>query len=258
MDEALAIPGTRRCEVSSLTLRRLAAGELSAEEERGVRRHLSACERCERALGEMEREAAAFRRELPFAHFERSVRARGRSRQRPTWARPIAAAAAAALALGLLAGPLESALAPRGQGTRLKSGGAVDVYAGGIGAAPRTVQSGEALAPGERIRVGYHAADGRYLLVLSIDESGEVTPLYPEAGRSLKAEPGKQVRMLPDSVELTGRGWERLIALVSEKPLEVEAVRAQACAEFQRARSLQAMTPLPVDAEEFSYLLKKP
>lgn len=257
MDEALAIPGARRCEVGALTLRRLAAGELAAEEERGVRRHVAGCERCARALAQMEREAADFRREVPFEAFARAALARSRGRERARWARPAALAAAAALVLGLLSGPLETALSSRGR-NHVKSAAAVDLYAGGIGAAPRTVQSGEALAPGERIRVGYHAADGRYLLVLSVDESGEVTPLYPEAGRSLKAQPGNQVRMLPDSVELTGRGWERLIALISDEPLEVAAAVAQARGEFARARSLQAMTPLPLRADEYSYLLKKP
>ncbi len=46
------------------------------------------------------------------------------------------------------------------------------------------------LAPGERVRIGYQPGGHRYLLSLSIDERGEVTPLYPEPGRSVTVPAG--------------------------------------------------------------------
>ena len=256
MDEALAIPGTRACGVPELTLRRLAAGELDAEAERQIRGHLADCARCAKAFSRMEREAQAFFASVPLEPFALAVKAKLRVQERRRWAGPAALALAAALALGLLASPLQAVLNGPSHGNRSK-GDLLDVYVGGAGA-PRIAQNGEALAPGERIRLGYHGAEGGYLLVLSLDESGEVTPLYPEQGRSLKAEPGNQVHMLPESVELTGRGLERLVMLFSDQPLEVEAAREAARAEFSRARSLAAMAPLPLDAREQSLLLRKP
>ncbi len=256
MDEVLAIPGTRTCRVSELTLRRLAAGELSGEAQAQVRGHLADCARCAKAFARMEREADAYFASVPFEAFAQAVKAKGRGQERRRWAGPAAVALAVAVAL-VLAAPLQAVLHAPSHSNRSK-GDLLEVYVGGAGAAPRIAHSGEALAPGERIRLGYHGAEGDYLLVLAVDESGAVTPVYPERGRSLKAEPGNQVHMLPDSVELTGQGFERLVALFSDQPLEVEAAREAARAEFSRARSLAAMAPLPLDAREQSLLLRKP
>ena len=51
------------------------------------------------------------------------------------------------------------------------------------------VDATEALARGERLRIGYQPGEHRYLLSLSIDDRGEVTPLYPERGRQPDACP---------------------------------------------------------------------
>ena len=57
--------------------------------------------------------------------------------------------------------------------------------AGADGQRDGRVDATEALARGERLRIGYQPGDHRYLLSLSIDDRGEVTPLYPERGPSL-------------------------------------------------------------------------
>ena len=57
--------------------------------------------------------------------------------------------------------------------------------AGAAGQRTARVDAPEPLATGERVRIGYQAGAHRYVLSLSVDEHGEVTPLYPEEGASL-------------------------------------------------------------------------
>jgi hypothetical protein len=47
--------------------------------------------------------------------------------------------------------------------------------------AQRTAPPGsqEVLEPGDRVRLGYKTVDARYLAAISVDDRGEVTPLYP-------------------------------------------------------------------------------
>ena len=100
--------------------------------------------------------------------------------------------------------------------------------AGADGQRTARVDATEALARGERLRIGYQSGGHRYLLSLSIDDRGEVTPLYPERGRSLRVprRRASATRFLPDSLELTGKGTERIIVVLSDQPIDVEAARA--------------------------------
>jgi hypothetical protein len=111
------------------------------------------------------------------------------------------------------------------------------------------------------VRIGYHAGAHRYLLSLSIDERGQVTPLYPEAGRSVAL--GKAVgaapRYLPDSVEFTDAGTERLYVIMSDEPIEVEAARRAARAAFDRAKGdILRMPALGLPGEQFQRTFIKP
>jgi len=96
----------------------------------------------------------------------------------------------------------------------------------------------ETLAPGERVRIGYQRGPHRYLLALSVDDHGEVTPLYPEAGQSLRIESNDAsgIDYLPDSVEFTGSAQERLVVVLSDQPIDVEAARRAARAAYERAK----------------------
>jgi hypothetical protein len=116
----------------------------------------------------------------------------------------------------------------------------------------------EALARGERVRIGYQRGDHRYLLALSIDDHGEVTSLYPEAGQSLlvdvrcKGCTADALDYLPDSVEFTGEGSERLVVVLSNEPLRVEAARRAARAAFDRAKGdILHLGALDLPGEQF-------
>jgi len=124
------------------------------------------------------------------------------------------------------------------RGDRTKGGAGMIVrIAGAAGQRTAQVDAPEPLAAGERLRLGYQSGGHRYLLALSIDEHGEVTPLYPERGSSLTvpAAVPSATHFLPDSLELTGAGLERIIVVLSDQPLEMEAAQRAARAAYERA-----------------------
>ncbi|HZI02539.1 MAG TPA: ACP synthase, partial [Archangium sp.] len=64
---------------------------------------------------------------------------------------------------------------------------------------------------------------------------------------------------LPDSVEFTGSGHERLVLVLSEEPLEVEEVRAAAQRAWERVgRDVVNLRRLGVGGDETHWLLRKP
>jgi hypothetical protein len=88
-----------------------------------------------------------------------------------------------------------------------------------------------------------------------------VTPLYPESGRSVPL--GKAVgaapRYLPDSVEFTDAGTERLFVILSDEPIEVDAARRAARAAYERAKGdILRMPALELPGEQFQRTFIKP
>lgn len=260
LDDALHIPGLRESPgCSTHALRRMMAGELEGEAAAQLRQHLSACSRCRSSWSALEEEQRRFASEIPFEPFAERVRGRA-ARARPArhvW-RP-ALAAAAAMMLVVWAGPrLFHASETESPRNRIKGGGALQLYIGGAGATPRLARAGEPLAPGERVRVGYSSAGHRYIAVISIDEQGEVSPLYPESGVSLRSADGSGPHLMPDSLEFSGPGFERVVAIFSNAPLPIEQVAEAARREFERAGALERMAPLGIGDEESAQLLLKP
>jgi hypothetical protein len=248
--------------LSKWTLRRLHAGELPDSEEPRARAHVSACAECHEVVKGLEGEQARFEAEIPFDRFmagvERTSRSRPAAPSRPQFLNGPLVAVAATVLLAVAVRPLLS----ESPGNRLKGGAMAELRIGGDGLEQRSVQPGttEALAPGERVRLGY-VADERhgYVLALSVDEAGEVSALYPSAGMSLPVEPGAGTHWLPDSVELTGSGHERLVLVLSDEPLDVEDMRSAALRAWERAgRNVAAMRTLGVGGEETHWLLRKP
>lgn len=249
--------------LSEWTLRRLHAGELPAPEVAQAQAHVAGCARCGAVLKDAEQAQARFEAEVPFERFEAGVeRALGRARKpeaaRPSpmrWAGPVAAMAATVL-LVVAVRPL---LAPE-SGVRTKGGAAAELRIGGEGAQRvARVDAPEALAPGERVRLGYTPDTRRYVLALSVDAAGEVTPLYPEAGESLPVEVGAGTHWLPDSLEFTGSGAERVVLVLSDAPLAVEAARDAARRAFEAGgRDVARMPALNVAGDQTHWMLLKP
>ena len=61
-----------------------------------------------------------------------------------------------------------------------------------------------------------------------MDAAGEVTPLYPEAGDEPAGGAGRGHALAAGQLEFTGSGAERVVVVLTDAPLAVEAARAAA------------------------------
>jgi hypothetical protein len=259
---------TRESHVGELALRRFRAGEALAD----VETHASACADCRARLKGLDDEQRRFEQEISFDRFAAGVERASRSREAP---RPTAASRAVrslrfmvptlSLAAGVALFVTFSSRERAHNGIKGGDGAAADitvrVAAGDGPQRTASVSAPEALAPGERVRIGYRAGKHRYLLSLSIDERGQVTPLYPESGRSVTL--GKVVgaapSYLPDSVEFTDAGTERLFVILSDQPIDVDTARRAARAAFERAKGdILHMPALELPGEQFQRTFIKP
>jgi hypothetical protein len=248
--------------LSEWTLRRLHTGELAGPESQQARAHVSGCTVCQKVMKGFEEEQSDFEALVPLERLSPQVERR--MEQPAPAARPrfngFLVAVAATVLVAVLVRPLLAE--PPSPANRTKGGAVAELRIGGEGvesqrvAAPGAVES---LAQGERLRLGYTAGALGYVLAVSVDEAGEVSALYPEAGQSLAVEAGAGMHWLPDSQELTGSGLERVVVVLSEQPLEVEAVRAAALRAFEASgRDVAAMPSLEVGGEETHWVLRKP
>ena len=255
MDDALHIPGLRAEGCSAHLVGRLFAGELHGEGEAKARGHVEGCRRCTETLATLTREQQLFQAELPLEKFIAGVSAKRVAPPKRSAIVPAVMALAACFAVVLLAKPLFLSGTPH---NLTKGGAAMELYVGGNGAAPRLAHDGEALARGERVRVGYTATDKQYVAVVSIDEQGKVSALYPEKGQSLPVEPGSGPHLLPESVEFDGRGFERVVTVFSDAPLAVDQIVEAARSAFDRASGVEQMGPLGLPSvEESTRLVQK-
>jgi len=254
--------------IQAMKLRRLSAGELGGAEAADVEAHAAACATCRARLKEIADEQRRFEQDISFDRFaagvERAARApralparRAASLQR--WLYP-ALAVAAAVALTIRFTPHST--------NRIKGGGGITVQIGTDDkAAPRRIAPPATvapLAPGERIRIGYRAGDPyKFVTVVSVDDQGEVSPLYPESGSSLalpriKGDPDTTV-YLPDSIEFTGKGIEGLVVIFTDEAIRVDAVKKAAQRAFQQVKGDIAHLPaLDVPGEQFHRTFVKP
>lgn len=248
--------------IGDLALRRHRAGESLGPDGAAIAAHASACPECRARLRAFDDEQRRFEQEISFDRFAAGVEraARGSSR-RATRRLPLAAVVAPALAVAA-ALALVVTFRPKAPETRIKGGAGMTVrIAGAAGQRNARVDGAERLATGERLRVGYTPGEHAYVLSLSIDARGEVTPLYPEQGASLPISDGapSATRFLPESLELTGSGLERVVVILSDKAVDVDAARQAARTAFDRGGGdLNRMPPLGLPGEEFSRIFAKP
>ena len=248
--------------VAELALRCYRAGEFAAEACAEVDHHLASCPTCRAKLRVLVDEQRSFEREIPFERFAGGVeRAQRVPRQRPrrTWILGFSGVvAAAALALFVV-----KASSP--DRNRIK-GSSVEATAR-IASASASVQriappgSQEVLEPGDRVRLGYKTVDPRYLAALSVDDSGEVTPLYPESGSALSVSTTPETVYLPDSLEFTGAGRERVFLFLARSPFDLETAKDAVKSAHQAAKGDLSALQNPAFAggqDVFSWLFRKP
>ena len=261
--------------LGELTLRRRRAGEpldgIAAVE--AVDAHLATCAACKARSRALDDEQRRFEQEISFDRFAAGVEraARGTAprpvRRSPArvWLYPMVAMAAGVALVVTFYPKVPNVRSTRALGpaaNRIKGGAGVTVrVAGATGQQTARIDAAEPLAPGERLRIGYQSGGHRYLLSLSIDQHGEVTPLYPERGTSLPVPEAAEraTSYLPDSLELTGSGIERIIVVLSDQPIDVEAARRSARAAYDKAGGdLSRLPPLALPGEEFERTFAKP
>jgi hypothetical protein len=254
--------------LAEIVLRRYRAGEFSAEECAETDRHLAGCAPCRSKLRVLVEEQRAFERDIPFERFAGGVeRARRVPRPRPRrlWFAGLGGAlAAAAVVLFLVRAPTSAPVSDQGP-NRLKSG-SVEATVRVASAKPspqRSVPPGsqEVLEPGDRVRLGYRTADPLYLAAVSVDDDGEITLLYPESGPALAVVPTAQTTYLPDSLEFTGAGREKVFLFLARKPFDSAAAKAAVKSAHEKAKGdlLTLQSPAFAGGQRvFTWLFRKP
>ena len=248
--------------VAELALRCYRAGEFAAEACAEVDLHLAVCASCRAKVRVLVEEQRVFEREIPFERFAGGVeRAQRVPRQRPRrrWALGVSGLVAAA-ALAMFAVRISSPGPNRIKGSSVE---ATVRVASANASAQRTVPPGsqEVLEPGDRVRLGYRTADARYLAAISVDDRGEVTPLYPEMGQALSVSTTRETVYLPDSLEFTGAGRERVFLFLARTPFDLETAKHAVKSAHQAAKGDLSALPNPAFAggqDVFSWLFRKP
>ncbi len=246
----------------SLTLRRLQAGEAVGGE---VSEHVTSCDVCQAELARFTQEQQAFEQAISFDRFaagvERAARQQTKPAPRRQWPQVVLALAAS---VTLIAGVqlVLSRVEPAGGGNRLKGGASIQMVVAGAGPQRDVSDKSsvpEALAAGERVRLGITPDEWKYALVLSIDDAGEVTPIDVEDGRGVAIGPRKEIVWLPESLEFTGKGLEHVVVLLSAEPLPFEKVAEALRLSFRDARGdLTKVGSLPLPGEQFHRTFLKP
>jgi hypothetical protein len=278
--------------LGELNLRRLLAGESLGETPAAaaITAHLARCPECTRRLDALAADQRAFEERISFDRFsagvERAARVPGPAvGPAPGWARRPAStrsfltvfgagAIAAGLALFVGARPIfqhareRDAREAETEATNRTKGGATPAAVTFRIAPPppdegpqRTaaIEVPEPLAVGERIRVGVQSGGHRYLFAIAIDDKGTVTQLYPEIGTSMPLPRGDRLHYLPDALELTGRGIERVVVLLTDQRFEIDTIRRSATVAFQKAGGNLARLPnLVLPGQQFHSTFLKP
>jgi hypothetical protein len=284
-DDGGVPPAPREVHLGELRLRRLLAGESLGFDHAADAAHATSCPECTERLEALAEEQRAFERRISFDRFaagvERAARVPGPARRPHWWQRPASTRSfltvmsvgslAAAFALVIGVRPLfESARLRRAENAaferinRTKGAGpaGVIVRVAAVADGPQrtaTADAPEPLARGELIRVGVRSGAHRFLFAISIDDHAVVTPLYPEVGTSMPLPRGDGLHYLPDSLELMGKGRERLVVLLTDVPLELDDVRRAVAVAFQHAGGdLDRLPNLVIAGEQFHRMFVKP
>lgn len=248
----------------SLTLRRLHGGEAVGDE---VSVHVEACAACKATLATITAEQQAFEQQISFDRFAAGVERAAREASRPApakqrpWLQPVLALAAG---LVVIAGAqlALSRVEPTGAGNRVKGGAAVQLVVAGHGPqrdASERPDVAEALAAGERVRIGLTPDTWKYAIVVSIDDDGEITPIYVDNGRSLAIGASKDTIWLPESLEFTGKGLEHVVIVLSSSPLGLDQLAGALRLAFDDARGdLLKLGSLPLPGQQFHRTFLKP
>ena len=120
---------------------------------------------------------------------------------------------------------------------------------------------GQPLRTGDLIALRY-STERRFLLLLTVEASGKISQLVPASGGASQAiQPGRKV-LLAQGLRLDAYpGSERLVALLSDRPLPASEVQRSLADQIRRLsparRAELPLERLPFPAEQQSWLLRK-
>lgn len=177
VEELLSIPADRRDCPSDLAFDRRLLGETEPAEERDLTVHLNTCTSCQGRWALREKGARAFPElELGLKRIARNLAEQRRSKRRrlavfAAWA----TAAAASAAFFAFAPPLREEL------TRKGAPGLVVYRQRGGGA--EIVTGDQPVHPGDRLRFKVSAAVDKEIMIVCVEDGGEVSLLHPPVGR---------------------------------------------------------------------------
>jgi len=217
--------------------------------------HVAQCEHCRARVARMEREGEHFRRFVLPATLD-SVVEKNAPRRRSPWVWVLAAApAAAAVALFFSLRPGEP---PEGY-TGEKGGMSLVAYVNAPGGA-KTIDEGEAVRPSAALRFTVGAAGHCNLWIVSVDETAQVSRIYPAEGGVGAKISGNRVT-LPGGAVLDGRpGLERFYGVCTPDPVTYDKVVQCVRDAVQTAADVRkgpALSGLPNGSRQASLLVEK-
>jgi len=245
---------------SDLTIEKALTGAMAPEELAAFDLHVASCGECADCLEEARSNHAAFAAEVLPQTIDAVVR-RGSASQRWRWVpglgvpalglRVAAAAGLAVVAIVALvpalvheperpAVPAAEVVEAADTEAGVKGGSLMRVYAK-RGNQVFLVSEGEHLRRGDALRFVPDAAGFRYLLVLSMEQTGKVTPFFPYKGLFSSRLPIVPGSPLPGSIVLDESiGTETLWAVFSNEPVAVAQVRQWVASSGQDADAVEA------------------
>jgi len=216
--------------------------------------HLAGCERCRTRLARMEREGEDFRRFVLPATLD-AVLEKNAPRRRRTWLWLLGIAPVAAVAALIVA--IRPSQPPEGY-VGEKGGMSLVAYLGAPSGA-KVVLDGQAVQASAALRFSVTPAGRCNLWVVSVDESGQISRIYPTLGEG--GAPVSKQGALPGGAVLDGRaGLERFYAVCSPAPLRYEDLTKSVSAAVRGATEVRkgpALSGLPKGTRQVSLLVEK-
>ena len=217
--------------------------------------HARSCEKCRTRLVQMEREGEDFRRFVYPATLAAVEKPAGGSRIPWAWifAPAVALATAVVVIVARPTEPAEDYVGTKGAALKLS------VYTGGAEKAHELADR-EDVRANAALRFRVQAASACKLWIVSIDETAQVSRLFPAGGAG--GAPVQGLVTLPGGVELDGHtGPERLYAVCAGNDLTLpqieDAVRRSVGAGTQNVRAAGALQGLPKGSSQATLLLEK-
>jgi hypothetical protein len=243
--------------LSELAAEMFLCGGLSGEKKAVAETHVRGCPQCAAMLKRMEASGGGWtpdvalirQRQRPAALFERLA----------SWLlRPAVLVPVAALSVVLITVPFLFHEKEQAGAVRPKGGVSMRVFVKTEGGA-RPGIPGEALRAGDTIKFAVSPGGHRYVMVVNLEEDGDLALYYPKEGDASIREANREI-VVPASIVLDGfAGRERVFAIFSDSPLRFAEVSA-AAARLSRAGGkidLKHIEALPLDLPQASFLIMK-